>query len=101
MPQFFEEYAPKFSFMVHLAQMECFHPAGKMDDAHLLSVWLAHLVKKEAELQAEAVNVKLLSNRRLVLVDPQKYHHPPETTPRFRSGTLELIQSLHGKFWLA
>lgn len=47
MPQFFQEYAPKFSFMVHLAQMECFHPAGKMDDAHLLSVWLAHLVKKK------------------------------------------------------
>lgn len=76
MPQFFQEYAPKFSFMVHLAQMECFHPAGKMDDAHLLSVWLARLVKKkrkkEAELQAEAANVKLLSNRRLILVDPQK-----------------------------
>lgn len=57
--------------------------------------------KKEAELQAEAVNVKLLSNRRLILVDPQKHHHPPETTARFRGGTLELIQSLHGKFWLA
>lgn len=41
MPQFFQEYAPKFSFMVHLAQMECFHPAGRMDDAHLLSVWFS------------------------------------------------------------
>lgn len=57
--------------------------------------------KKEAELQAEAANVKLLSNRRLILVDPQKHHHPPETTARFRGGTLKLIQSLHGKFWLA
>lgn len=83
--------------MVCSAQMECFHPVGEMDDAHLLSVWSAHLIK-EAELQAEAANVKLLSSRRLVLVNPQKHHRPPETTARFCSGTLELIWSLHGKF---
>lgn len=83
--------------MVRLAQMECFHPAGEMDDAHLLSPWSAHLIK-EAELQAEAANVKLLSNRRLIVVNPQKHHHPPRTTARFRSGALELIGSLHEKF---
>lgn len=83
--------------MVRLAQMECFHPAGEMDDAHLLSLWSAPLIK-EAELQAEAANVKLLSNRRFRVVNPQKQHHPPKTTTRFCSGALELISSLHGKF---
>lgn len=68
--------------MVRLAQMECFHPAGEMDDALLLSVWSANLIN-EAELQAEAANVKLLSNRRFILANPQKHHHPPEKTDWF------------------
>lgn len=61
--------------MVRLAQMECFHPAGEMDDAHLLSRLI-----KEDELRAGAANGKLLSNRRRLLVNPQKPPQPPETT---------------------
>lgn len=46
--------------------------------------------------------MKLLSNRRLIFSRPTKKNTIThlKRQPRFRGGTLELIQSLHGKFWV-